>query len=312
MLMITKEPLQFIVEDTTSKERLDTFLTRMCSEVSRAHLQKLIKGGHVRVNDAVVLRPHLTVTGDDRVDVDFAPPPKADLTPDPSISLDILAEDEHIIVLNKPAGLIVHPDEHHPSGTLVNALLAYDPGIAEVGTSRIRPGIVHRLDKDVSGVMVVARTNEMFQWLRHQFSRQEVEKEYHALVHGTFTQPVGEITLSITRSATGRKMAARSDGSGKPSRTVYEVVERFDRATVLRLQIATGRTNQIRVHLYAIGHPIVGETIYIPKGFKTRLTLGRLFLHSTRLSFLDLDGDRHVYSAPLPDELETMLQRLRR
>ena len=312
MPSLTSEPLQFIVSNPANPERLDAFLVQMFPEVSRSYLQKLISGGCVQVNATVVLRPHWRVAVDDRVDVDFAPPPRADLTPNASIPLDVLYEDEQVIVLNKPAGMMVHPDDRHPSGTLVNALLAYDPAIASVGTSRLRPGIVHRLDKDVSGVMVVVRTNEMFLWLKRQFVQQEVEKEYHALVHGTFTQPTGEITLSIARSVTGHKMAARPDGSGKSARTTYEVLEAFPHATYLRLRIATGRTNQIRVHLNAIGHPVVGETLYIPQGFRTRLTLDRLFLHSIHLSFLDLDGDRHGYTAPLPAELIAMLENLRR
>lgn len=224
----------------------------------------------------------------------------------------ILAETPDYIIVNKPAGIIMHQGDQHPQpDTLANALVARYPEITAVGEDPLRPGIIHRLDQDVSGVLVVARTQAMFQHLKSQWQQHLVRKHYLALVHGTMTQPDGEIKFSIARSTQQfTKMAARPDDSGKTAVTRYTVLKQFQRYALLDVEILTGRHHQIRVHLNAIGHPIVGEQIYKPKKFTSRLQPGRPFLHSASLSFALANGTIVGYSAPLPDVLQAILDGL--
>lgn len=224
----------------------------------------------------------------------------------------ILAETPDYIIVNKPAGIIVHQGQQHLNpDTLVNGLLLRYPELVGIGDDPLRPGIVHRLDQDVSGVLVVARTQMMFQHLKSQWQQHLVRKHYLALVHGRLTQPDGEIRFSIARSSQQfTKMAARPDASGKAAVTRYTVLKQFQRYALLDVEILTGRHHQIRVHLNAIGHPIVGEQVYKPKKFTSRLQPGRPFLHSAYLSFILPNGVMVGYSAPLPDTLQAILDGL--
>jgi 23S rRNA pseudouridine1911/1915/1917 synthase len=230
-------------------------------------------------------------------------------TPNTAVTVPLLADTPDYIVLNKPAGLVVHQAPAHPAAdTLVNGLLAMFPALAGVGDDLIRPGIVQRLDQFVSGVMVVAKTPAMFEHLKSQFQAHRVYKRYLALAHGKFSQPGGEIRFSIARSErTFTKMAARPDASGKAAITKYTVLKQYQRYTFLELEISTGRTHQIRVHLNALGHPLVGETVYVPKNFHSRLQPGRLFLHAADLRFTLPNGEIVQYSAPLPQALQAIL-----
>lgn len=231
------------------------------------------------------------------------------VTPNPTVQLPIIADTDDYIVIDKPSGVIVHQTQVHPEpNTIVNGLLALYPQLAEVGDDALRPGIVQRLDQCVSGVMVVAKTQSMFEYLKTQFQQHAVHKRYLALAHGKFSQAGGEITFSIARSERDfTKMAARPDESGKTAHTKYTVIKQYQHYTYLELEISTGRTHQIRVHLNALGHPLVGETTYLPKNFRSRLQPGRLFLHAADLSFTLPNGSEVHYSSPLPKPLQAIL-----
>lgn len=230
-------------------------------------------------------------------------------TPAPAIILPILADTHDYVIINKPAGVVVHQSAIHPApDTVVNGLLALYPALAAVGDDPLRSGIVQRLDQNVSGVMVVAKTPAMLAHLKAQFQTHTIQKKYRALAHGQFSKTSGEIAFNIARSAQRyTKMAARPDASGKDAVTRYTVLQQFQRYALLELEIVTGRTHQIRVHLNAIGHPLVGETIYVPKHFHSRLQPGRLFLHAAALRFLELNGQAVTSTAPLPTELQAIL-----
>lgn len=229
-----------------------------------------------------------------------------------SPQIDIVAEQPEYLIINKPAGLIVHPGTIVTTEpTLVDILVEKYPELKHVGEDPARPGIVHRLDKDVSGIMVIARTPEMFTYLKQQFQEHKIYKQYTAIVHGVFTQPNGTINFSIHRSAQdGTKMAARPDDSGRAAVTDYTVVQQFQRYALVSLVIHTGRTHQIRVHLNAIGHPIIGDTVYRPKKFITRVNPDRIFLHSETLKFTLPNGETVMYTAPLPQEMEDFLKQI--
>lgn len=245
--------------------------------------------------------------------------------------VNILAEQPDFIVVNKPAGLIVHHavetprtsvSSVEPRGvstaadtpliTLVDILLKQYPELMNVGEDSLRPGIVHRLDKDVSGVMVIARTPTMLAYLKQQFQEHLIYKQYLAIVHGLFSKPEGVINFAIQRSAQdSAKMAARPvNAAGRPAQTDYTVVQQYQRYALVSLIIHTGRTHQIRVHLNAIGHPIIGDEIYRPKKFKTRLNPGRIFLHAETLSFKQLNGETVQYTASLPKIMQDFLKQI--
>lgn len=230
-------------------------------------------------------------------------------TPNSAITIPVLAATADYIVINKPAGVVAHQSEIHSApDTVVNGLLAMYPDLADVGDDPLRPGLVQRLDQDVSGVMVVARTAVMFEHLKQQFKQHRPEKQYTALVHGRFAQLDGDIRFPIARSARHyTKMAARPDATGKPAITKYTVLKQYPHYALLEVTIVTGRMHQIRVHLNAIGHPVVGETVYVPKRFHSRLQPGRLFLHAEKLRFALPNGEYVQYQAPLPPELQAIL-----
>ncbi len=237
---------------------------------------------------------------------------KSQITANPSIQLPILAETPDYVVINKPSGIVVHQaDQHTEPDTVVNALLAKYPSLAEVGDDATRPGIVQRLDQDVSGVMVIALTQPMFEHLKAQWQAHLVKKHYLALVHGRLGQLDGEINFSITRSSADfTKMAARPDDSGKSAVTRFTVIKQYMKYALLDVEILTGRTHQIKVHMNAYGHPLVGEQVYKPKKFKSRLQPGRPWLHASQLSFALPDGAIVGYSAPLPADLQAILDGL--
>jgi 23S rRNA pseudouridine1911/1915/1917 synthase len=291
-------------------ERLDKYIAAQLPDLSRGHIQRLIDDGQVLV-DGRLRRRTFKVTPGEVVTVRVPAPEVVSLEPEP-IPLDVVYEDEDVIVLDKPAGMVVHPAPGHPRGTLVNALLHHAPTIAIGGTNR--PGIVHRLDKDTSGLMVVAKSDRGKNALVAQWGRQSVEKGYVALVRGVVEPDNATIDVPIGRDPKDRQRMV-AIGSGRHAVSHLRVRERFEDAGATRLDvdIETGRTHQIRVHLAFIGHPVVGDAIYNravgPLG-GTKSIAPRQFLHAARLAF-DLPGGRRVvFESPLPSDLQETLFRV--
>jgi 23S rRNA pseudouridine1911/1915/1917 synthase len=293
--------------------RIDRFVAD-ATGLSRSHVQKLISDGRLTV-DGVPVRANALVAAGSEVRLDVPEPLELDLAPAPDIPLRIVYEDDDLLIVDKPAGLVVHPSPgHHDGDTLVNALLARAGGAEYGGIAGVaRPGIVHRLDRDTSGLLMVAKHDAAQQSLMAQLKARRVRKTYLALVAGNVAAAVGRIEAPIGRDPKHRtRMAVVPDG--RPSTTGYRVRERFDRWTLLELDLVTGRTHQIRVHLDGIGHPVAGDPVY-GTGTSRRGPAGldRLFLHAWRLE-LAAPGDGRLIraTAPLPGELEGVLDGLRR
>ncbi len=285
--------------------RLDKFLTAQLPDISRSRVQQFIADGLVTL-DGRPAKARTKVSAGMRVSI-ILPTPAAATLVATDIPLTILFEDDSIIVLNKPAGLVVHPAAGHVNDTLVNALLYHFPALAVLNAER--PGIVHRLDRDTSGVMVVAKTAAALANLQAQFQARTVEKLYLALVFGTPAAPEGIIDVPLGRHPHLRqKFAPRPNG--KPARTRYIVIETFAETSLLRVTLETGRTHQIRVHMAWLGHAVVGDTVYGRK--KNRLGLSRQFLHAHQLSITHpRSGERVTFTAPLPSDLAAALAMVR-
>jgi 23S rRNA pseudouridine1911/1915/1917 synthase len=299
------EETSFVLPPEEAGERLDRALAARFPQLSRAQLQRLIRSGAITVNDAVV-RPAYRLTPGDRITVTF--PEEPTVRPE-SLPLDIVYEDEYLLVVNKPAGMVVHPAARIVSGTLVNALLAHCPQVADVGGPD-RAGIVHRLDRETSGLIVVAKNPEAHAALQRQFKRRLVRKTYVALVEGQVQPREGIIEVPIGRDPKDRTRMAVSR-TGRPAVTQYRVVEVFPQYTLLEIRPHTGRTHQIRVHLAWLGYPVVGDRVYGRR--RQTLLPDRHFLHARELAFTHpVTGEKLVLSAPLPPELTALLNQLRR
>ncbi len=298
--------------------RLDVWLARRLPSLSRARLQALIGEGHVLV-DGAASRPAERLRPGQAVVVHVPPPTPADPEPE-DIPLAIVHEDAHLLVVDKPAGLVVHPGAGTRTGTLVNALLKHVHDLSGIG-GVLRPGIVHRLDRGTSGLLVVAKDDETHRALVGQFSSRRVEKEYLALVHGVPRARRGEIVAPIGRHPVDRKKMAVSPSRGREARSTWQLEEALDGASLLRVRIHTGRTHQIRVHLASIGHPVVGDATYggtrTPSSRRAAArdalrSLTRPALHAARLGFTHpFRGERVEFVAPLPPDLSGVLERLR-
>jgi 23S rRNA pseudouridine1911/1915/1917 synthase len=309
------------VSETEEGKRFDQFLVggKISPPLSRSQAKRLIEEGMILLNGRRVKASSTVRAGDVAVGVIPGPEP---LSAEPeALPLAVLYEDEEILVLDKPAGLVVHPSTTGSSGTLVNALLYHCrdlPGIKGV----IRPGIVHRLDKDTSGVMVVAKTEAALADLGRQFKERHVEKTYLAIVHGMFREQEGTIDAAIGRHPTERKKMSIHARSGRGAVTRWRLVEAFSGHSLLELRPQTGRTHQIRVHLASIGHPVLGDALYGRKGRPGTIgdlglrdvvkTLNRQALHAHRLTFAHpRTGERLTFTSPVPPDMEEVLTRLR-
>ncbi|HEY81698.1 MAG TPA: RluA family pseudouridine synthase [Dehalococcoidia bacterium] len=283
--------------------RLDKFVSEKCPELSRTHAQRLIADGHITVNGQPA-KPSLKLAMGDRVDIIIPPAPPSPLSPQ-ALPLNIIYEDDDLLVVDKPAGLTVHPAPGHPDHTLVNAILAHCPHLAELGSS-LRPGIVHRLDKDTSGLMLVAKNRAAQADLISQFRARSIVKAYLVLVRGQLTPERGIIEAAIGRDPRHRKrMAVVTEG--REARTQYQVIRYVDDHTLLEVIPETGRTHQIRVHLAAIGYPVVGDPVY---GVRSP-HLSRQFLHACRLGFkLPSTGQYVEFTSELPADLARALEEI--
>ena len=293
----------------TLGERLDKIVAAQLPELSRTQAQRLIEDGFVTVDGAAVTKPAQRLDRAATLQVRLPPPAPPSHQPE-NIALDIVFENDDLLVINKPAGMVVHPAAGHLSGTLVNAVLGHDPDLEGVGDEQ-RPGIVHRLDKDTSGLIVVAKNDLAHRELQRQFKDREIEKVYVALLDGEPPTLVGRIEAAIGRDPRERKrMAVVPEHQGRMAVTEYRVLEQFASHTLVEADLLTGRTHQIRLHFAYLKCPIVGDTVY---GRRTpSLPLGRQFLHAARLTLtLPGSGERKALAAPLPADLARVLERLR-
>ncbi|MFZ2447012.1 MAG: RluA family pseudouridine synthase [Syntrophobacteraceae bacterium] len=315
-----KSEYSFVVSSEQQGRRIDRFLSELIPELSRSHLKRLIVDELVRVNGAVVKPSYETRTGDIVHAAVPRPDPETALTPQP-MSLDVLFEDEDLLVVNKPPGLVVHPGAGHTEGTLVHGLLAHSPRLALQG-SPLRPGIVHRLDKDTSGALVIAKSERAYLDLIKQFKEHGVRKEYLALVYGSPATREGEIRTLLGRHPTERKKIAVVRGGGREALSRWKVDKDWGEASLLRVGIVTGRTHQIRVHLSHINHPVIGDETY--GGGKRRaksvrsesiraivLKADRQMLHARRLEFRHpATGAIISATAPLPEDFARIVEGL--
>jgi 23S rRNA pseudouridine1911/1915/1917 synthase len=289
--------------------RLDIVLSEHLG-ISRARAQKLIHGGFVKVNGSLEAKSSVVP---ESAEIEAVLPPKTKITTSPEqIPLKIIYEDDYLIVLSKPPGMVVHPAPGHASGTLVNALLAHTKGLSSVGGTD-RPGIVHRLDKDTSGLIIAAKTDAAHQGLSEALKNRQVKKTYIALVKGGFKEDEGIIAEPVGRHARDRKKMAAGGEKGREAVSRWRVIERFSGYTLLEIIPETGRTHQIRVHLSHIGHPIAGDPMYRPDaGAAAKLGLTRQFLHASSLTFTHPVTRIEIFlSDDLPPDLKAALKTLR-
>lgn len=295
--------------DKKTPERLDKFLVGLLQEFSRSRIQQLIENGFVDVNGRAAKKAGQTLESGFEVTVRIPPPAPTELVAE-EIPLDIVFENDDLVVVNKPAGMVVHPAAGHSSGTLVNAMLGYDPDMEGIGGEE-RPGVVHRLDKETSGLILLAKNERAHRWLQDQFRLRKVEKTYLALVDGKPPTPSGRVEAYIGRDPSHRKqMAIVSESRGREAISEYKTLESFRNHTLLEFHPLTGRTHQIRLHCAFLGCPIVGDRIYGKK--KSSVEIKRHFLHASRLRIV-LPGEKEPrsFEAPLPEELENVLITLR-
>ncbi len=302
-----------IVSADEAGRRLDRWLADRLPELSRSKLQTLIETGRVKAGGRAP-KPSYRVREGETVEVDVPPPEPQELAPE-ALALEIVYEDADLLVVNKPAGMVVHPGTGQATGTLAAAALAHAPEIAGVGGPR-RPGIVHRLDKGTSGLLVIAKTRRAYDSLTSQLVARTVSRRYLAVVHGRMSRSEGVIDAPIGRHPRDRvRMAVRPAGQGKRAVTRYRVLERFPRAdaTYLEARLETGRTHQIRVHLAEQGHPVVGDDTYRPRSIeRLDFEIDGLALHAAELAFVHpVTGQRVTFAVALPQRMERLLSHLR-
>jgi 23S rRNA pseudouridine1911/1915/1917 synthase len=295
--------VQFVVGDDNARLRLDQFLANELPQYSRSRLQQLIRDGFVRLNNAPT-RPRQLVRTGDKIELKEAPPEKTENLPEP-IPLEILFEDDDLIVINKPPGLVVHPGAGHREHTLVNALLSHCATLSGIG-GKERPGIVHRLDKETSGCLVVAKNDAAHRELSRQFAARTVEKIYLALVAGNLRGPTGVIEEKIGRHPIHRQRMSATTLRGRAARTEYRVIRSSDQASLVECRLHSGRTHQIRVHLHHLGHVVLGDKVYAQRLARD---FPRQMLHAWKLAFRHpRTADWKKFEAPLPSDFATAIR----
>lgn len=322
--LITERKFRYELTEGKKKERIDVFLANSLENASRTRVQKLIEAGYVTANKKIV-KSNYKVQPLDIIEVTLPVSPRPEKAEPEDIPLEIIYEDEYLLVVNKPAGMVAHPSFGNYTGTLVNALLHHSRNLSELNDSNTRPGIVHRIDKETSGLLVVAKDEVTHAHLARQFSKHTIEREYWAVVWGKMKSSEGTIETYITRSKRDRKVFTTSASEGKHAITMYWVLEEFEFASLIKLKLKTGRTHQIRVHLASLGHPIFGDGTYggraivygsqLPK-MKSRTDnlleiMKRQALHAKTLGFI------HPYTkepirceSGLPDDFTELLNHL--
>lgn len=297
---------RYQVEVASLNQRLDLFLTQVQKEISRSQIQRLIEQDHASVNGEPA-RAKYKVKPGDIVQLSVPDPTPLDLPAEP-IPLNIVFEDECMVVVDKPPGMVVHPAPGHSTGTLVNALLHHCKDLSGIGGVE-RPGIVHRLDKDTSGLVLVAKSEMAHQSLARQFKQREIKKVYLALVRGNVSKDKGVIDLAIGRHKIHRKKMAVQPEGGRSATTSFEVIARYPHFSYLRLFPKTGRTHQIRVHVAEMGHPILGDKTYGGKMDAKYMKLPRQALHAHQLEIRHpISGETKIFVSPLPEDLDSYLK----
>jgi 23S rRNA pseudouridine1911/1915/1917 synthase len=301
--------LAFKIEEQDAGERMDIVLSRLLEDTSRSGVQKLIEKGGVLVNGApVLLKKHKLAEGD-LVEISIEEPASLEASPE-DIPLDIVYEDDDLLVVNKPKGMVVHPAAGNLTGTLVNGVLHHCRGRLSSINGVIRPGIVHRIDKDTSGLLVIAKNDKAHQSLAKQFAAHTITRAYRAIVHNNFAEDEGVVDAPIGRDPKNRLRMAVVQKNGKEARTHYRVLERFGQFTYIEAVLETGRTHQIRVHMAHINHPLLGDPLYGPK--KPAVKAEGQMLHAKTLGFYHpSSGEYMEFDSPLPEDFERMLARLR-
>jgi 23S rRNA pseudouridine1911/1915/1917 synthase len=306
-----------LVEPPDSGKRLDLYIASCISDCSRSVATHLIRNGTIRVQ-GMVRKPGYRIKAGDEI-CGCIPPPTPVLSKPEPIPIEILHEDDDIIVINKQPGLVVHPAPGHHSGTLVNALLYHCPKLEGIGGA-LRPGIVHRLDKDTSGVLVVAKNDRAHHHLSKQFKSRQVKKQYLALVYGKMESDSGSVSLSIGRHPVDRKKMSTNSRKSRVAETTWQIRERFELASLIEVNLKTGRTHQIRVHCAAIKHPVMGDNVYGPRKTGKNVTYGknlfgsvtRQMLHAWRIVITHPVTEAMVsFEAPIPPDMQAVITALR-
>jgi 23S rRNA pseudouridine1911/1915/1917 synthase len=300
------------IQVTENSDRLDRYLSQELSDLSRSRIQQLIEQGHVQINNLICTSKKINLKTGDLITLEIPTVQPLAIIAE-NIPLDILYEDDELIIINKPAGLVVHPAPGHPDGTLVNAILAHCPNLPGIGGIQ-RPGIVHRLDKDTTGAIAIAKTDLAYQHLQAQLQAKTARREYLGLIYGVPKTETGSIDLPIGRNPQDRKRMAivSIEDGGRNAVTHWRVKERFGNYTLIHFQLETGRTHQIRVHSAKMGHPLVGDPIY-SSGHSLGVNLPGQALHAWKLQLQHpVSGNLVEVTAPLPRSFATLLEVLRR
>ncbi|MCG9479730.1 MAG: RluA family pseudouridine synthase [Actinomycetia bacterium] len=309
---MNSKPLEFVVTAQEQGKRIDRFLSENINRITRSQISILMEQGKVRVNQQSVTKSYRIKEGDRIYVLDLVKDDSPKLEPE-NLNLNILYEDKYLMVVSKPAGMVCHPGPGHSRHTLVNALLYHSQKLSDRGEGD-RPGIVHRLDKDTSGLVVVAKDNHTHQLLSDLFKSRQVKKIYWALVWGNFSEKKGMISLPLSRSAKDRKKIAVSSDRGRQASTEFEIREQFNQCSWLSINLKTGRTHQIRVHMNYIDHPVIGDNTYRNKesaGLAQTLGLSRQFLHAIKIEFVHPIKKTGIkVEDSLPAELQSVLDRL--
>ncbi len=297
----------FLVSEKQEGQRIDRFLAEACDDLSRSYLQKLVKDGGVLAGGSQV-KPSYRVTAGEDIQLERAEAVELELMPE-ELELDILYEDQDLIVVNKPKGMVVHPGAGHDTGTLVHGLLAHCQGQLSGINGVMRPGIVHRIDKDTTGILVVCKNDFAHNHIAAQLKEHSITRKYRAIVHGVLKEEEGVIDAPIGRHPTDRKKMCVNEKNGRRAVTHYRVLERFSQYTYIECQLETGRTHQIRVHMASLQHPVLGDEVYGPK--RCPFALQGQTLHAGVLGFVHPGTEVYMeFTAPLPEYFEALLEKL--
>ena len=298
----------FTVEPGREPVRIDKYLSEQCPDISRSYLQKLLKSEAVPVGGKPV-KSNYKVTGGDEIELDVPDAIEPEIVPE-EMDLDIIYEDQDIILINKPKGMVVHPAAGHYEGTLVNGLMAHCRGDLSGINGVMRPGIVHRIDMDTTGVIIACKNDMAHNSIAEQLKVHSITRKYYAIVHGVIKEDEGTVNAPIGRHPVDRKKMCINEKNGREAVTHYRVLERFKQFTYVECQLETGRTHQIRVHMASISHPLLGDTVYGPSKCPFRLT-GQT-LHAGVLGIIHPRTGKYMeFTAPLPEYFEDLLKKLR-